>query len=1167
MPSIMRFFLSRWFLSFIGVGLLACLVWWFGPLLAFLEDWIARFFVVCMMLLAWLIGNLVLDMRRRGRNRALSVGIAGGPADLAVAATAAEAEALGEKWTIALALLKRASGTRGYLYEQPWYVIIGPPGAGKTTALLNAGLTFPLATEMGQAAIAGVGGTRLCDWWFTDNAVLIDTAGRYTTQDSDPTIDQAGWNSFLNLLKRTRNRQPLNGVIVAIALSEISTASPDARTAHAHAVRRRVKELETRLDIRMPIYAMFTKSDLIVGFTEFFDDMGRDKRDQVWGSTFEAAADEFGAVGQFGLAFKVLLERLNSRLYDRMQAERSPDRRALIAGFPTQVASLEQPLTSFLHEAFGGSRLDPAPMLRGVYMSSGTQEGTPIDRLTGALSRSFGLDQRRAPSLRPVQGRSYFLGRLLKDVVFCEAMLVSERPSVRRRMMMVRAAGFACCLVALLVASALLWQSHGEGVTQIETSATALAAYEKTAATMALDPVADSDLPRLAPLLDQARGLPHGVDHAGEKGGAWFSFGLSQNAKLSAAASGVYRHALERALLPRLIWRLEAQMRGNLSRPDFLYEATRVYSMLGSLGPMDRGLVHEWMTLDWQAAYPGATAAPLRESLARHLDALLTNPLPPMLLDGELLAQARATFSRVSLAQRVYSRIKPSAAAQRLPSWKPSNALGAAGVRVFLRSSGKLLSDGVPGFLTVDGFHKVLLPSLASAAKSVAAESWVLGKRAELDPNGSDMRTLERDVIQLYEADYINAWDKMLADLDIVPLHSLSQAAQDLYILSSPQSPMRDLLASMAQQLTLSAQPGAVAVVPPVVSGNEARLQALLGANVGSAVAPPGTEIDERYKRLRDLIGTAAGAPIDQVLKSLNDLQQQLAKMAAAPISGAPPPIPVGSDPALALRAEAARQPQPLSRWLTALAGNSTALRSGSAKQQIAAAFNGAGGVASLCTLAIKDRYPFVRNAVNDVPLDDFGKLFAPGGLIDGFFNTQLRPYVDMSARAWKPQAVDGVPPPVSPADLAQFQRAAVIRDLFFSAGTTPAVRFDITPMILDTLAKQVTMDLDGTEVSYAHGPPRSTQITWPGPNHMQNVRLIFAPPPAGGTGVLSAVGPWAMFRLFDNGKLQQGSSPEQFTLSFELGERQVAYQIRAGSVLNPLALGMLQDFRCPNVE
>ena len=107
--------------------------------------------------------------------------------------------------------------------------------------------------------------------------------------------------------------------------------------------------------------------------------------------------------------------------------------------------------------------------------------------------------------------------------------------------------------------------------------------------------------------------------------------------------------------------------------------------------------------------------------------------------------RARASPA-VPLAQRVYSRIRPSAAAQRLPPWRPSDALGPAGVPLFVRASGKPLTDGIPGFFTVDGFHKVLLPSLAGAARSVVSESWVLGNRVAFDPNGPQMQALERDV-------------------------------------------------------------------------------------------------------------------------------------------------------------------------------------------------------------------------------------------------------------------------------------------------------------------------------------------------------------------------------------------------------------------------------------
>src|SRR5579863_8105819 len=276
MRAVLRFLGSRWFLSFVGVALLSVLVWLFGPFLSFLENWIARAVVIAVMLLIWLGVNFWLDRRRKKNEAALVEGVTAVQSDPSALASAEEVAALREKLTTALALLKRASGSRGYLYEQPWYAIIGPPGAGKTTALLNAGLRFPLAAEMGQSAVAGVGGTRLCEWWFTEDAVLIDTAGRYTTQDSDAAVDRAGWEGFLDLLKRTRARQPLNGVIVAIGIDEIAAAPREERLAHARAIRRRVKEIGDRLAVRLPVYAVFTKADLLVGFSEFFDDLDRE---------------------------------------------------------------------------------------------------------------------------------------------------------------------------------------------------------------------------------------------------------------------------------------------------------------------------------------------------------------------------------------------------------------------------------------------------------------------------------------------------------------------------------------------------------------------------------------------------------------------------------------------------------------------------------------------------------------------------------------------------------------------------------------------------------------------------------------------------------------------------------------------------------------------------
>ena len=507
----------------------------------------------------------------------------------------------------ALALLKKARGTRGYLYEQPWYAIIGPPGAGKTTALLNAGLKFPLAAEMGQGAVAGVGGTRLCDWWFTENAVLIDTAGRYTTQDSNAAVDRAGWDAFLDLLRRTRPRQPLNGVIVAIALSDIAQAPADERLAHARAIRRRIKELGDQLGIRMPVYALFTKADLLAGFTEFFADLDRERREQVWGATFplsktgcrpgRGVRGRVAAAG--GAAERAAVRSPASRTQpgparaDRRISRAGGQPRGAAAGVPDRgvrrLAARPGAVAArrLFHLRHAGRHADRPADRRPWRAPSASTSGAP-------------------PACVRSAGRSYFLGRLLTGVIFGEAMLVSEPPGAARRRLALRAASFAAVGLAVLAVGGALFASEHNGQREIDGMAAALAAYEATDQGRA----ARSGRRRrsAAPAAAAERRPRSRPRRAGWRvsGG----FGLSQADKLRAGAEAVYRHALEYALLPRLIWRLEAQMRGNLTSPDFLYEATRVYLMLGGQGPLDAGLVREWMTIDWQATYPGAFNAP-----------------------------------------------------------------------------------------------------------------------------------------------------------------------------------------------------------------------------------------------------------------------------------------------------------------------------------------------------------------------------------------------------------------------------------------------------------------------------------------------------------------------------------------------------------------------------
>ena len=205
-------------------------------------------------------------------------------------------------------------------------------------------------------AIAGVGGTRYCDWWFTEEAVLIDTAGRYTTQDSDAKADKQSWFAFLALLKKNRPRQPINGVIVAISLEDLMTVSAAELAAHATAIRARLLELHERLKVDFPVYAVFTKGDLVAGFMEYFAYLNEQGRQQVWGATFQTADKSRNMVSEVGVEYDALLERLSEETLDRLQDEPVPNTRVLLFGFPAQMARLKQSIHSFLSADF---RADP----------------------------------------------------------------------------------------------------------------------------------------------------------------------------------------------------------------------------------------------------------------------------------------------------------------------------------------------------------------------------------------------------------------------------------------------------------------------------------------------------------------------------------------------------------------------------------------------------------------------------------------------------------------------------------------------------------------------------------------------------------------------------------------------------------------------------------------
>lgn len=1173
-------FTNRWFLAGIGLLTLALLIWFVGPAIAIFEhrplgSVVSRLVTILLLILVWAgIEGWKKYTAWRANKQMLAALAAGDAHDQNLSAK--EVADLKQRFEQAMSVLRQARfenkshGGRSYLYQLPWYVFIGAPGSGKTTALVNSGLRFPLADKLGKDAVRGVGGTRNCDWWFTDEAVLLDTAGRYTTQTSNQAVDSAAWSGFLKLLKRFRPRQPLNGAIITLSVSDLLTQTAAEREEYGRTVRQRVQELYQTLGTRFPLYIMVTKCDLLAGFMEFFSDLGREDRAQVWGITFEyrPEASDSSPLKVFEREFDLLEARLNERLYNRLQDERDLQRRSLIYVFPQQFANLRPMIAAFLKEVFGSSPFEEQAMLRGVYFTSGTQEGTPFDRVLGTLSRTFGVERQVLPP-PPSSGKSFFITRLLREVVFAESDLtgLSEKLEARRRQLMLAGYGVLGLVAIALVAGWLI--SYFRNLTLVNEIASRTAEIRQLVSK--LPPPQQGELLEILPALNAVRDLPAGYARRDEPVPVTLGLGLYQGEKLGAQAASVYRNLLRDAFLPRIALRLEEQIR-DATNPEIRYEALKSYLMLYDSKHLDVVALESWIKADWQRTYTRNITEVDRQNLEYHLRvALVERPVEMILpMDTKLVDDTRRLLASASLPERAYSRLKRLGAGADIPAFRISDAAGPSAPLVFSRASNAPLTEGIPGLFTFKGYHQAFRSEARQVVKQLAdEESWVLGPQYT---GGSrlDEDQVMTEVQRLYLTDYIRQWEALLGDLRLVPARSLQQSIQTITLLSAPDSPLRLLLNAVAKETKLvvdknSSQAESGNVVDKMASKLRKTYDRLIGEPSQATAAvneQPEAMVDRHFESLHRLVVAPQGAPapIDAVLGLLKEYEVHLRATEQAVKLGTPPQ----SDAMILARikSEADRLPQPLQNMLNGLITRSTGQAAAFTQQGIQKAV--AGGVGSFCTQAIHGRYPFVRASAREVALGDFARLFGPGGQLDAFFKTNLQTYVDTSGANWKPIGLAEGVSSVSQSVVTQFQRATVIRDAFFPGGVpNPAVMAEFQLVQMDPRILEITFINEGQTNRFLNNRPAAIRLSWPSLNPGNQIKMVAILSDGAGAATLSAEGPWALFRLMDQA-VWEGSTSDRQRLTFNFDGRKATFELRASSVRNPFRLRELEQFRCP---
>ncbi|MFK7944426.1 MAG: type VI secretion system membrane subunit TssM [Paracoccaceae bacterium] len=1193
-------FLGNWLVStFLAVLIVSLIVFFVGDLLA-LGDWrpleslTIRIIIVVVLAVLWLLALGLWLWRRHRRNKDTVEEIVEAAPDPTAEALSAEEGEVQSKFSSALRDLaklrfkSRFGGTR-YLYELPWYIFIGPPGAGKTTALEKCGLEFPLRRSAERVAIRD---TRNIEWIFTNEAVFIDTAGRYTTQDSNTTIDKGAWDKLLDLIVRRRPGEPVNGIFVAISISELATADTETIDAHAEAVRDRLAEICEKMRARVPVYLMFTKVDLLVGFNEFFQSLRREEREQVWGVTYPlkggmASRDRIARdLGSFSEDFDLLVGRLGEMQFPLLQEEPDIDTRAKIFGFASQFSSLRPVIDRFLQQTFRPDKWTEAILLRGFYFTSATQVGQPVDRLISTMAREFGLAERVINPLVGDSTRSYFLGGLLRNVIFPEAGLVATAKKARRALLAMRYGVAAVCVVVPVLFGLGWWTVEQHMKSETESLTGVLAEYEADVAALDLTPVADSDFRATTRPLNRLRDEFARLE-SDEADEPFYGLAIADMDDLRRQAELAYHQGLEDLLRPRLLYRLENALGDNQHRPGHLYDVLKAYLMVGGRGPMDETYIQSFMAVDWEEPYPANLNADLRADLDSHLDVLLTlDPPPDLKLNEEAISVARTIAGKISLAERAYRILKTHPDVVSLRPWQLTDAADEAARQTFIRASGVDLDAPIDGLFTYRGFWSRFVPNADTIVEAALEEKWVLEPSpGDGVPDSQEITATRQEIRDLYYDEYIEVWSGLLADLRIVPFRDAAQASEVLNLLSSRRSPLKRVLQAVVYNTQLAEQPAEDSEIANEAGQiafhrfssrfrTAARLLEAGARQQKQEGVVEGQPVQDEFDDLRQFVGgDGREGDFAQVMDQLERLYTTVDDMAKS--RGSDISVLSETESAVRLGRLATRAPRNLREMLDQMLTQADAATVGGIKAKLNEIWRST--IAPVCRERIHGRYPFGSGP--EVPFDDLTAVLGPDGLIDDFYQKRLASMVDDTVSPWRWKGSIGASLGIPNSELEFFEKASQLREAFFPGGRPrPAMAFDLSVYGWDPEVTVARFALGGIEAPFLRDEEagaKSYQMEWPGVQPgagaevgvaLQTTSLQFeglAVP--GQEQRLGEPGPWGLFKLIGKSYFDTRRAPDIVRVLVDVEGGKLFLQMKMRSANNPLRLRKaVRSFRCP---
>lgn len=747
--------------------------------------------------------------------------------------------------------------------------------------------------------------------------------------------------------------------------------------------------------------------------------------------------------------------------------------------------------------------------IKGVFFTSARQSGVSVDRLTTPISESYHLT---LPHHFPQASRAqpYFIKALFQIIAKTSPEEDTRFAHYQKEHKIAAYVGYT--FVGLLFLLMGFYYQHT--AQRIDTATQALQQYQQLTQKTSIDAL----LPELT-YLAQARHTLDGVH-------SWF-VPFKNLHKTQRWVNHQYHQELEQQFLPRIARSMEDYLMTNRD-PQAQYATLKAYLMLGQPAYLDVGYLNYW--LRHYLHFPTKTS----------LESSLLLPFPAIELNVDIISQVRSNLNA----------LPPQYLAYLLMKEKPIHWISLHNTAFNVSTS----SRGIPHFYTRSAFEEEYTSDIPHAAHQFQQEAWILK-----NPLSSHvlLSELTDQIRELYTTDYANWWRLFIYHTQPQSFHTLKEAQAYFQLLTQSSSPLLRMLALIQSNIQPFKTPNPIQKIFNTQIADH--LQSIKIAE----------NIEQSSEKLRTLFPT------------LDALNRYFTIMASKPNASAfiYNTVKQKFSQGETTHAGALDQlfetsngiPAPVGTWLKHIAANSWSLILGEARQYIQQQWKSQ--VISVYQQTIMNRFPIDVSSKQDISLADFSRFFGPQGVLNTFFQSYIQPFLDTRTAEWVPKKINEFTLPFSVNMIREFERANVIREMFFpshtqiqnqsmNATTTPIVHFAIQPMALQPVVAAAVLNIQGTSISASQSEKETQYFVWP--SQQPELPVTFAIHSITGENVeTTEYGPWGFFRLLTQANIQPVQS-DSTTLQFmlDLNDNAVQYLLKTDNPVNPFTPNVISGFK-----